>query len=133
MTALQELFTNHKLALEACGINATVTSRFAVSIKVRDYAYLNNVGDFAFDSIETLLGLIEAKCKAEAPLTDEEIEATKWTISRNDDKVVVGRGGFEFHCNFPQAAMNLTQVQHACIDRLAAEIKRLRKVAGRGS
>lgn len=132
MTALQELFTNHKLALEACGINATVTSRFAVSIKVRDYAYLNNVGDFAFDSIETLLGLIEAKCKAEAPLTDEEIEAMKWRSGGYSVFHHEIKGGCVL-CHNDEEAEDAVAAQHACIDRLAAEIRRLRKVAGRGS
>lgn len=115
MTALRELFTNHKLALEACGINATVTNRLVVATKVRDFANLNNVGDFAFDSIETLLGLIEAKCKAEAPLTDEDINAMLWEPEElYDDR-----------------ASN-TRWHNACIDKLHAEIKRMRKEADRG-
>jgi hypothetical protein len=120
MTTLQDLLANHPLAVEAivkwnAGIHLDRYDDKDAADRVHLFAALNKIGTPYLDSIETLLGLIEAKCKAEAPLTDEDINAMLWEPEElYDDR-----------------ASN-TRWHNACIDKLHAEIKRMRKEADRG-
>ena len=74
---------------------------------IRNCCHAEGIGRRLLDSIETLLDLIEAKCVAEAPLSDAEIEGMKWK-----ERPI---GSAEYH--------------NDNIDRCHLEIKRLRKGA----
>lgn len=125
MTTLTELLASHPLAVEAIDLQS-VHNRYTVATKVRDYANLNGVGDFAFDSIETLLDLIESKLKAERGLSDKEIEDMKWSFCG----CRVEHAGMpcgHFSCFNETGRKVAIAAQHAIVDALHAEIKRLRK------
>lgn len=127
MNTIEQLITAFPKATKAACGNDTIINRIAFAGRVRGYALKHGIGDYVFDSFEQLMSKIEERIEAEAPLTDQAIEAMKWSVLPNNDHDVVMGSGFSFRCNNPLAAQNLTSTQHACVDRLHAEIKRLRK------
>ena len=101
---------------------------FTFSNNVRAYAARNNVGSPWLQGVEALLGAIEMKA-AEEPLSDEEIEAMKWSV---DGSWLKGGRDFAYSCGLPRNAEYIAAAQHACIDVLLAEIKRVRGASTNG-
>lgn len=75
------LIERFPLTAEACKINSD-TSRLRFAIAVKDYANINNVGDFAFDSVESLMQAIESHLAASRPkpLTEEDVAKMRWKM-----------------------------------------------------
>jgi len=93
---------------------------------VRWYCHANSIARPWLDSIETLLDAIEAKLKAERPMSDEEIEGMKWTSL---GCMVGPKQVVTFHAaNDSHASSALTR-HNSDIDTLHAEIKRWRAKA----
>lgn len=124
-TTLEELLSKYPKAVKAIGIaDYKQRDRLGVIVRIKDYAYLNNIGDHAMDSVADLLAAIESHLTASEPLTDEEIEKMKWDYRG----ARVGPPGFiALHAANAENAANACAAQNADIDRLHAEIRRLRK------
>lgn len=128
-TTLEELLKQHPKAVKAIGIaDYKQRNRLSVIVRIKDYAYANSIGDHAMDSVADLLAAIEAHITASEPLGDEEIEAMKWKKNADDRIVVrwcgntgVCEGWNDHHTKW------LFEGHNADIDRLHAEIRRLRK------
>lgn len=82
-------------------------------------------------AVRALNATIESKLKAEKPLSDAEIEAMKWTAGERAASVETG--DVSFTCSGEGNACVAVDAHNSRIDRLHAEIKRLRKEAVRGS
>jgi len=114
-TTLEDLLNRHPRAAKGINLGEYGPQRHLAAIaRIRDYAYLNNIGDHAMDSVADLLAAIESHLKASEPLSDEEIELMKW-------------GGVN---TIGDSWRSIAEAQHADIDRLHAEIRRLRKGVG---
>lgn len=92
------LIEKYPLTAEACKINSD-TSRLRFAIAVKDYANINNVGDLAFDSVESLMQAIESRLAAKRPkpLTEENVAGMRYfvpTYGNSGDRLSqwVGRG-----------------------------------------
>lgn len=96
---------------------------------IREYAYMKEIAtadDCGMLSLADLLAVIESHLTATEPLTDEEIELMKWTHEGG----VVGPSGYvSFHAYNAEDAANAVACHNADIDRLHAEIRRLREAA----
>jgi F0F1-type ATP synthase delta subunit len=115
-TTLEQLLAKYPKAVKAIGIaDYKQRDRLRVIIRIKDYAYANSIGDHAMDSVADLLAAIEAHITATEPLSDEAIEAMKWHMRRPLRSLA--EVGLEW----------MESSHNADIDRLHAEIKRLRK------
>ena len=94
---------------------------------IRNCCHAEGIGRPLLDSIETLLDLIEAKCVAEAPLSDAEIEGMKWKAMYTE--CIDTGDGLASQCLGETTRDLLITAQHACISTLHREIRRLRKGA----
>ena len=94
---------------------------------IRNCCHAEGIGRRLLDSIETLLDLIEAKCVAEAPLSDAEIEGMKWKAMCTE--CIDTGDGLASQCLGETTRDLLITAQHACISTLHREIRRLRKGA----
>lgn len=92
---------------------------------IRNCCHAEGIGRRLLDSIETLLDLIEAKCVAEAPLSDAEIEGMKW----GRDGRAVRTYTSCFKALNENEAIDAAEYHNDNIDRCHREIKRLRKGA----
>ena len=131
---LSQLLSARPKAVEAIAVDHgaewTTFMRGHVANTIRTYASEQEIGDPVMDSIETLLDLIEARCKADAPLSDAEIEGMKWTWH----ETAVGPIGFvSFHAHDAENAANAMASHNSDIARCHREIKRLRKGAEHAS
>lgn len=98
-----------------------------IAFKIRIYARMQKIGSSYLDSIETLLGLIEANLKAAARLADEEIDGMRW------ERVSGGGIGIDHRIRYAlneENRVDLTGAHNSCIDKLHAEILRLRAAKG---
>lgn len=136
---LHQLLAAHPKAVEAIqdgfqllnGQLAKFDDRDATD-KIRLYAALRKIGNPYLDSIASLLSAIEAKLAADAPLSDEEIEGMKWR-ARANSSIIVEHETIEdgyFCAGSEENRDDAVSAQHACIDRLAREIRRLRAKCG---
>lgn len=89
---------------------------------IRNCCHAEGIGRPLLDSIETLLDLIEAKCVAEAPLSDAEIEGMKWSVE--DEIVNTSESYFTARDSFE--AGDAMRYHNKDIARCHLEIKRLR-------
>lgn len=125
------LIERFPLTAEACKLDADM-SRHHFSEHVRDYAWDNKVGDFAFDSVEQLMQSIESHLAAKPkPLTEEDIGRMRWKMG-SEPRLgrplnVVGqqfkRG--QFTALDSVEAKDAVTAHNADIDRLWAEVQRL--------
>lgn len=138
MTTLQQLLAAHPEAVKDIDdpINrgdSPILSElepWAAARTIRAYAWNNGYGDDSYIlDIESLLTAIDAKLKAERGLTDAEIEGMKWKAE--------GRGvmhneivGSQIVCLDDEEANDAVAAQHACVDRLWQDIRRLRAKCG---
>lgn len=142
MTTLQQLLAAHPEAVKDIDdpINrgdSPILSElepWAAARTIRAYAWNNGYGDDSYIlDIESLLTAITAKLKAERGLSDAEIEGMRYSVIRSihTERAWVGRG--DQQGGNAANSINAAQIQNdhnACIDTLAAEIRRLRARCG---
>ena len=132
MTDLQRLIDSHPLTAKECGLAGL--HRYGFALRVKDYAYLNNIGDFAFDSVPSLMAAIESHLRAKnpPPITEEEIANMRWKSGVGLSDVVYGTliNGKCFYAMGERERDDAITAHNADIDRLAAEIRRLRAKCG---
>lgn len=133
MTDIKTLIEKYPRTVKACGIDdGTSHLRFACAVK--DYANLNSIGDFAFDSVESLMHAIESHLAAKEPqpLTEAEVAKMRWSWVNDLQDNVFGkliRGGVFFTASIRQRD-DAIAAHNADIDRLWAEVNRLRAKCG---
>lgn len=139
-TTLQQLLAAHPEAVD--DINSTWPTKLdpksvdTTSAIIREHAVKLGVASYAeacLDSVASLLSAIEAKLKAERGLSDAEIEGMRYSVIRSihTERAWVGRG--DQQGGNAANSINAAQIQNdhnACIDTLAAEIRRLRARIG---
>jgi len=139
VSTFTELLSANKEALEAferhigTSIEKWVATDDGKAREFRSYCQANSIGSPWLDSIESLLTAITAKLKAERGLSDAEIEGMRYSVIRSihTERAWVGRG--DQQGGNAANSINAAQIQNdhnACIDTLAAEIRRLRAKCG---
>lgn len=99
------LISQYPMAAEACKIEPGYQwPRWQVANRVRRYAEDASIGDYAYDSVESLMHAIESRLAASRPkpLTEEDVEEMRWVMELS------------------------VEIHNRDIDRLWAECKRLR-------
>ncbi len=127
MTPLQTLLASHPLTTDEVELRADM-HRCVFACRVKDYAHLNDIGDSAFDSVESLMDAIEAHLKAKnpPPLTEKDVEGMRWKgVGRGE---VFGGGVPRFIAASETFASMAADAHNADVDRLWREVQRLNQL-----
>ena len=113
MTDPKTLISRYPLTAEACKLEPGYQwPRWQVANRVRRYAEDMSIGDYAYDSVESLMAAIESHLAASRPkpLTEEDVAKMRWNCHWGTD------------LDSQSASL---RTHNADIDRLWAECKRL--------